>query len=104
MDHEDEYVDEDRHTTVTVEEVNVTRRGLQKVGVTESEDEGSEPGDQVTKSKDTGKQKRVWTKERPKVPKKKKKKFRYESKADRKSNRAKERAGREKAKARREAE
>ena len=49
------------------------------------------------------KTKRVWTKERPSGPKKKKKKFKYESKAERKVTRYKERSGnRAKAKARKE--
>jgi ribosomal RNA-processing protein 17 len=44
--------------------------------------------------------KRIWTKERPKTewPKKKKKKFRYESKADRKVTRYKEGAKKRKQK------
>ena len=43
--------------------------------------------------------KRIWTKERPRTewPKKKKKKFRYESKADRKVTRMKEGAKKRKA-------
>ena len=102
IDQEAEYEDEDRHTTVTIEAVTVTREGLQKVVA----DRGSE--DKIgyglhiangiatdgSAEKDTPiKLKRVWTKERPGGPKKKKKKFRYESKAERKATRHKERSG-----------
>ena len=107
VDHEDEYVDDDRFTTVTVEAVDVSRDGLHKVAgeddeigasATEGPDE-EPPGDR----KPTGSQKgkRTWTKEPPNGPKKKKKKFKYESKAERKFTRYKERSGnRDRAKAR----
>lgn len=110
VDHEDEYVDEDRFTTVTVEAVDVTRDGLRKaVGEddnsqesgTEGVDNGSSKG--VAGHKRTGleKGKRIWTKEPPKGPKKRKKKFHYENKAERKITRYKERSGnKEKAKVR----
>lgn len=103
VDHEEEYIDEDRHTTVTIEAVDVTKEGLHKVAV-EKED-GDEPdevqGDRKSNTNGgTGPEtrkirngKRVWTKERPGGPKKKKKRFRYESKAERKVTRYKERAG-----------
>lgn len=108
IDEEAEYVDEDRHTTVTIEAVDVTRDGLQKVieEDTESDEDDPESGKEATQNMDGKsevKTKRVWTKERPGGPKKKKKKFRYESKAERKVTRHKERSGNKaKAKARKE--
>lgn len=101
IDHEAEYEDEDRHTTVTIETVDITRDGFQKVADanTSGGDEDDEPqaeGTQaITGTTNKGKPvkgKRIWTKERPEGPKKKKKKFRYESKAERKLTRYKERS------------
>ncbi|KAJ3458656.1 hypothetical protein FSOLCH5_010570 [Fusarium solani] len=77
VDHEEEYIDEDRYTTVTVESVSVTRDGLHKPKVDESEDED----DNKEEAKDTPDSKAA--KSRQEKPKKKKKKFRYESKFDR---------------------
>ena len=113
IDHEAEYEDEDRHTTVTIEAVNVTKKGLQKAIAAQGSDEDEiEDGldtvdvDAADKSIETGtttKTKRIWTKERPGGPKKKKNKFRYESKAERKATRYKERSGNKaKAKARKD--
>ena len=110
LDHEDEYIDDDRFTTVTVEAVNINRDGLHKAIVEDDEapptiteeDNGGHPKDShVTKQLESQGGKRKWTKERPSGPKKKKKKFRYESKAERKVTRYKERSGnKDKAKAR----
>ncbi|KAI9840808.1 MAG: hypothetical protein M1837_001281 [Sclerophora amabilis] len=111
INHEDEYTDEDRHTTVVVETIDVSKDGLQPTNDQSSSAEGDDD-DAITHKVDStgsvkqGKDsasnpKRVWTKEKPK--KLKSKKFRYESKADRKTTRAKERSGsKAKAKARRE--
>lgn len=77
VDHEEEYIDEDRYTTVTVESVSVTRDGLHKPKVDESEGED----DNKEEAKDTTESKAA--KSRQEKPKKKKKKFRYESKFDR---------------------
>jgi len=107
--HEDEYIDEDRYTTVTVESIDVTKDGVQKSADVDSEEEEEEAvdGDDAVK----GKRKRgdasgngSTAKEKPSAkPKKKKKKFRYLSKLERKATRLKERSGnRAKAKARRE--
>jgi ribosomal RNA-processing protein 17 len=96
---------------VTVESVNISRSGFSRPGDDadiDAEDlkkvvEMSKEADAAV-GKDVGKEggkreiqrdengKRIWTKERPKTewPKKKKKKFRYESKADRKVTRFKE--------------
>jgi ribosomal RNA-processing protein 17 len=106
LDHEEEYVDEDLYTTVTVESVSVDRHGLHKTqasppeGKTDSdgeegEEEGREDkeggdakGEQMegepsgSKTKSDGKDKF----------KKKKKKFRYESKFERKVAERKQKA------------
>jgi len=85
LDHEEEYVDEDRYTTVTVEAVNVSKEGLLKV-VDEASDEAPDIVPMEKKGKeDTSKKK--WPK------KERKKKFRYESKAERKVTRGKQKAG-----------
>jgi len=84
IDHEEEYVDEDRYTTVTVEEVDVSKEGLHKVTGNDDSDENL----QETKPEEkeaTGK--KTW----PKKPRKKK--FRYESKVERKFTRSKQKAG-----------
>ncbi|CAD6587913.1 MAG: pre-60S ribosomal particles component [Alectoria sarmentosa] len=109
VNHEDEYMDEDRFTTVTVEAVDVSKDGLQKAvqdEENESEALGTDRPDRDPQSSSalqgrtgSGKGKRIWTKETPTGPKKRKKKFRYENKAERKATRYKERSG-NKAKAR----
>jgi len=91
--HEEEYIDEDRFTTVTVETVSVSRDGLAKPEIyVEKEEEDDEGGEgksedpEVTQpssqnpSHDTG-PKRV-----------KKKKFRYESKLERRLTERKQKA------------
>jgi ribosomal RNA-processing protein 17 len=86
LDREEEYVDEDRWTTVTVEAVDVSKEGLKKVGEEDSDD--AEAPDLVAlEEKGEEKEKKKWPK------KEKKKKFRYESKAERKFTRGKQKAG-----------
>ncbi|KAF6827412.1 nucleolar protein 12 [Colletotrichum plurivorum] len=82
VDYEDEYVDEDRYTTVKVEAIAVTRDGLEKLhrdddeAAADSQDEDKQRGenedDKVAKAKAKAR------KEKPKKPK-----FRYESKVER---------------------
>ncbi|KAI9875444.1 MAG: hypothetical protein M1830_008469 [Pleopsidium flavum] len=108
VDHEAEYIDEDRYTTVTVEAMDLSREGLHRA-IEEEERVTDVLGDENRSHKTNGsakeasdkarKSKRIWTKENPEGLKKKKKKFRYESKAERKVTRYKERSG-NKAKAR----
>ncbi|KAH7266711.1 nucleolar protein 12-domain-containing protein [Fusarium redolens] len=74
VDHEEEYIDEDRYTTVTVESVSVTRDGLHKPQV---DDKDNEEDKKVEETKDDQKAKSR------REPKKKKKKFRYETKFER---------------------
>ncbi|CAH0053450.1 unnamed protein product [Clonostachys solani] len=71
VDHEEEYIDEDRYTTVTVESVSVSRDGLEKP-VLDEPPKDDEPEEKVESKPET------------KQPAKKKKpKFRYETKFDR---------------------
>lgn len=112
VDHEAEYIDEDRYTTVTVEEMDLSKEGIYKAEQAAQEEEGEpeENHDQIngaTSAQKVNTGKKLWTRQKPvdgeKRPKKKKKKFRYESKAERKFTRAKERSKNSKqAKARRE--
>ena len=113
VDHEEEYIDEDRHTTVTIEAVDVTKDGLHKIAAerengyqsdeVQDDRKPSTNGETGPDAQKTRNGKRIWTKERPGGPKKKRKKFRYESKAERKVTRHKERSGsKAKAKARKE--
>lgn len=96
MDHEAEYVDDDRFTTVTVEAVHISRDGFQRIA--EELDDEIDRSEKAEESKSGQREdreinssgKRVWTKERPGGPKKRKKKFRYESKAERKVTRHRE--------------
>ncbi|MCJ1423882.1 hypothetical protein MMC29_001767 [Sticta canariensis] len=104
VDNEVEFVDEDRFTTVTVEAVQVSRDGLHKITQENKRDSTEPETHTLTRAPATTDKhgKRIWTKERPGGPKKKKK-FRYESKAERKVTRYKERSGnKSKAKVRKE--
>lgn len=99
IDHQEEYIDEDRYTTVTVEAVDVSKDGLQK----HVDEDSSEEAAAAKKKKydppaeEKGKEKKVWPK------KDKTKKFRYESKAERRMTRGKQKAGNKaKAEARRD--
>lgn len=87
VDLEEEYIDEDRYTTVTIESVTVDRDGLHKPEPETHEQEGEEEGDgqdeeegedKAKMSAGAGKGSSKPRKERPK-----KKKFRYESKFER---------------------
>ena len=114
VDYEDEYIDEDKHTTVTVEEVDLSRvdgltgirreddREHEKYGVPEKRGDANgvgKPAD-ADRSKIKAKEHKKGESNGPK--KKKKRKFTYESKAERKATRLKEREGnRKRAQARR---
>ncbi|EXJ61294.1 uncharacterized protein A1O5_11851 [Cladophialophora psammophila CBS 110553] len=95
LNHETEYIDEEKYTTVTVEAMNVTREGLFKAEQRPNKDGGEERGETTTRLEggQSEKQKRQWSRDRPKDTKKRKKRnFRYESKAERKEARTKEKA------------
>lgn len=79
VDHEEEYIDEDRFTTVTVESVNVTRDGLTS-SRPDGEESADEEGDAEEKAEAQPDRRRE--KDRP-TTKKKKQKFRYETKMER---------------------
>lgn len=77
VDQEEEYIDEDRYTTVTVESVAVSRDGLEKP---------PQPDDEENKAEENGDKKEADDDEdgsKSKHPKKRKKKFRYETKLER---------------------
>ncbi|KAK4062558.1 uncharacterized protein Triagg1_9928 [Trichoderma aggressivum f. europaeum] len=75
VDHEEEYIDEDRYTTVTVESVSISRDGLERPEKPKEQTEGDQ--EQETERADQDKSKTsAW-------PKKKKQKFRYETKFER---------------------
>ena len=109
-DHKDNFTDDDRHTTVIVEAVDITRDGLHKVSTNingddeqpdkDTPDLKTAPAEGAATSAQDGR--RVWTNEPQKGPKKRRKKFRYETKAERKLTRHKEKSGNKaKAKSRR---
>ncbi|CAM1508502.1 Fc.00g053500.m01.CDS01 [Cosmosporella sp. VM-42] len=86
VDHEEEYIDEDRYTTVTVESVAVSRDGLFKPTLEDDDDEVKKP-EQEEETKPAGSSH---------PPKKKKKKFRYETKIERQLTERKAKAKRAK--------
>ncbi|KAJ6787559.1 hypothetical protein PWT90_00642 [Aphanocladium album] len=88
VDHEEEYIDEDRYTTVTVETVSVSRDGLSKPELPNEEEEDKANGKEVDQEKENEDDK----KQNRKAPKPKKKTFRYESKAERDFENRKQRA------------
>ena len=99
INREEEYVDDDRFTTVTVEAVDISRDGLSKVVFEDEESEipnGLGVGDMARTTKglevvQNGKPRQ--TKQQPGGVKKKKRKFKYETKAERKITRYKEKLG-----------
>ena len=81
LDHEEEYVDEDRFTTVTVESVNVSRDGLVKPD--DDEQDHNQEGGRGDQARHDGGSTRPKGKPDTREPKKKKPKFRYETKTER---------------------
>lgn len=92
VDHEAEYIDEDKYTTVTVEEVDISREGISKLGGNEEDNIEHDGESAATRVIDSIPKKSPRRKDKDSRPKKKKKNFRYESPADRKLNRAKVKA------------
>lgn len=78
LDHEEEYIDEDRFTTVTVESVSVSRDGLIKP---EDEEEGED--DQAEEKAKNDAESTSTSKDTTRKHKNKKQKFRYETKTER---------------------
>ena len=100
VDHEAEYIDEDKYTTVTVEEVDISRDGMTKFEPNTSHKQQDDKDQGLDQKEDETKKTngtRTRDKDKIKKPKKKKKAFRYESPAERKLNRAKVRAKNSKA-------
>lgn len=106
VDYEAEYIDEDKYTTVTVEEIDSSREGLRKSILGEDSDEEENKAKAEAAAKKREEEEAEAAKKRKATadkPKKKKKQFRYESKQDRKLAAAKQRLSKaKKAKARRE--
>ncbi|KAL2025013.1 hypothetical protein VTK56DRAFT_15 [Thermocarpiscus australiensis] len=97
IDLEEEYIDEDKYTTVTVETVNVARDGLHKPELDESSDgEISEPESEAGSPKQEKAENGTAKRTRNPTQKKKKKKFRYETKFERDLAAQKQRAKRRK--------
>ncbi|RMZ86812.1 hypothetical protein DV736_g5963, partial [Chaetothyriales sp. CBS 134916] len=106
VDHRAEYVDEDKYTSVVVEEMDVSREGLRKAHDDAEEQDQHRQQDKLAQNRTVAASKPVPTHGKPRdgalKAKKKRKKFRYESKAERKTTREKERSkNRQQAKARR---
>ncbi|KAF2854636.1 hypothetical protein T440DRAFT_441833 [Plenodomus tracheiphilus IPT5] len=96
INQEDEYVDEDKYTTVTIESVGISKAGFSRLG--EEDEDSKKKGDDEGGGGEKKPEKRVWTKAWPKTdkPKKKKVKFRYETKLERKAERMKQGAKKKK--------
>ncbi|KAH0493734.1 hypothetical protein TgHK011_000387 [Trichoderma gracile] len=75
VDHEEEYIDEDRYTTVTVESVSISRDGLERPEKPKEKTEEDQNEETNNAPQEQSKA--------PARPKKKKQKFRYESKIER---------------------
>ncbi|KAI1498577.1 nucleolar protein 12-domain-containing protein [Biscogniauxia marginata] len=88
VDHEEEYIDEERYTTVTVESVSVSKEGL--TSTRPEEEEPDEEGREAAASRDT--RPAGGRKEKTHPPKKKKPKFRYETKVERRITQRKQKA------------
>ena len=102
VDYEAEYIDEDKYTTVTVEEMDASREGLRKSVREDDPEEEKEKEPVVETAEPEKKPKKSWRSNSDK-PKTKKKKFRYESKGERRLTQAKQRLSKsKKATARRE--
>ncbi|KAF2221800.1 nucleolar protein 12-domain-containing protein [Elsinoe ampelina] len=86
---QDEYVDEDKYTTVVVKELD----DIRDYESGEEEAEGDEKPEDEEGTVDQKSGKKSWTKKRPlndKTKKKKKRDFRYESKVERRTERKKQ--------------
>ncbi|KAI1404613.1 nucleolar protein 12-domain-containing protein [Hypoxylon fuscum] len=95
VDHEEEYIDEERYTTVTIESVNVSKDGLSS---SRPEEEDSSEENEETAAKDASKPP-PGSKEKTRPPKKKQK-FRYETKSERQQTRRKQKVAKDKRKPR----
>ncbi|KAK3351239.1 nucleolar protein 12-domain-containing protein [Neurospora tetraspora] len=94
LDVEEEYIDEDRYTTVTVEAVSVDRDGIHKPRtLKDEEDSETEKNNKKKKAAEEAAQQEADKKSKRNFPeKKKKRKFTYESRHDRNVTERKQRA------------
>lgn len=90
IDEEEEYIDEDKYTHVTVESVTVSRDGLERVTAEDDEAPDDEAED-TTENRPTADDKENAGRAAVRPRKPKKKKFRYESKAVRQLENMKQR-------------
>ncbi|KAI0840207.1 nucleolar protein 12-domain-containing protein [Hypoxylon sp. FL0890] len=95
VDREEEYIDEERYTTVTVESVSVSKDGLSS---SKPEEDSSDEDGEAAEKEDSEHPLGSNDKNRP--PKKKKPKFRYETKAERQVNQRKQKASKSRKKPR----
>ncbi|EAQ86451.1 hypothetical protein CHGG_07704 [Chaetomium globosum CBS 148.51] len=91
IDMEEEYIDEDKYTTVTVEAVSVDRDGLHKPELEKPSEDAGPKQEGASAEEDSKKDAK-----RPKYPAKKNKKFRYENKFERAVEARKQRSKRRK--------
>ncbi|KAJ5497039.1 Nucleolar protein 12 [Penicillium fimorum] len=91
VDYEAEYIDEDKYTTVTVEEMDASREGLLKAAKGEDE-KGEEKKTYPVESTEDAKKKRKPRSAASEAARKKKRNFRYETKVERKQTMLKQRA------------
>ncbi|KAK3378556.1 nucleolar protein 12-domain-containing protein [Podospora didyma] len=85
LDREEEYIDEDRYTTVTVEAVSVDRDGLHNSkALSDEKKEAQSKQPPAAVPEEPTKEKKEWPKKKPK--------FRYESKVDRRITERKQKA------------
>lgn len=89
MNFEEEYIDEDKFTTVKIESVNIDRDGLHRPEDDENESSDAD-GDGESKTEKKKAEGEKPSKEQK--PKKKKKKFRYETKFERRLSESKRKA------------
>lgn len=89
VDHEEEYIDEDRYTTVTVESVSVSRDGL--LSSRPDEEESADEEKEAEEKKAQAQPEKKHDKDRH-MNKKKKPKFRYETKLERQITNIKQKA------------
>lgn len=91
VDREEEYIDEDRYTTVTVEAVTVDRDGMHKPEDS-SEDDDETKGDDDSNTPEKAEEDGAQKTQKVHPPKRKKPKFRYENKLERQFTQRKQRA------------
>lgn len=110
INHEEQYLDEDRHTTVTVEAVDISKEGLTAIPVDQNEEDDADGAEAAGRHKNSSVSAQLVSKGRsstagrqangkegrsrtgPSSAKKRKKAFRYETKAERKMEKVKQRA------------